>query len=70
MRQSGALLGRSGQALFAADEARLQVYDDDPWSVWWGPASQRDFNRCVLLHWWVALFGDNPVTQRRTRSSW
>ena len=53
--RAAAFLGRSGQALFRADEARLQVYVDDPWSVWHGLQEIRRRNRAVLLLWWMAL---------------
>ena len=39
--RAAAFLGRSGQALFDHDEARVQVYVDDPCTVWRGTSAQR-----------------------------
>ena len=50
--RAAAFLGRSGQSLFAADEARIQVYVDDPWSIWRGDAEARARNFDYLLLWW------------------
>ena len=53
--RAGAFLGRSGAALFEESEARLQVYVDDPWSIWRGSPEARRHNRAVLLLWWLVL---------------
>ena len=53
--RAAAFLGRSGQSMFAADEVRIQVYVDDPWSVWRGPAETRARNLGTLLLWWRVL---------------
>ena len=53
--RAAAFLGRSGQSLFCASEARLQVYVDDPWTVWRGSPERRRHLRGILLLWWIAL---------------
>ena len=53
--RAAAFLGRSGQALAAADAARTQIYVDDPWSAWSGSRAARERGRCVLLLWWLAV---------------
>ena len=53
--RAAAFLGRSGQAMFASDEVRIQVYVDDPWSIWRGPAEARARNLGTLLLWWRVL---------------
>ena len=63
--RAAALLGRSGQSLFDAAEARIQVYVDDPWTVWRGTAEQRERNRVILLLWWLAL--GPPVSWRKVQ---
>ena len=53
--RAAAFLGRSGQALFSATEVRLQVYVDDPWSIWLGDPNTRARNFGYLLLWWRVL---------------
>eukprot|EP00929_Paragymnodinium_shiwhaense_P121177 TRINITY_DN93326_c0_g1_i1.p2 TRINITY_DN93326_c0_g1~~TRINITY_DN93326_c0_g1_i1.p2 ORF type:complete len:624 (-),score=62.32 TRINITY_DN93326_c0_g1_i1:111-1853(-) len=53
--RAAAFLGRSGQALFQEDEARLEIFVDDPWSVWRGCVDTRRRNKAILLLWWLAL---------------
>ena len=61
-------LGRSGQALFASDEARLQVYVDDPWSIWRGSPAARARNKAILLLWWLVL--GPPISWRKVQQGW
>ena len=63
--RAAAFLGRSGQALFAADEARLQVYVDDPWSIWRGSEEQRRRNLGILLLWWRVL--GPPISRKKVQ---
>ena len=53
--RAAAFLGRSGQALFSASEARMEIFVDDPWSAWFGTMSVRRKNMVTLLLWWTAL---------------
>ena len=53
--RAGALMGRSGQALFDARRARIQVYVDDPWSCWRGTSDQIRLMKTQLLVWWLVL---------------
>lgn len=53
--RAAAFLGRSGQALFSASEARMEIFVDDPWSAWLGTRSERRRNMVTLLLWWTAL---------------
>ena len=53
--RAGALLGRSGQALFDARRARVQVYVDDPWTCWRGTRDQIRLMKAQLLVWWLVL---------------
>ena len=51
--RAAAFLGRSGQALFSTGETRIQVYVDDPCTVWRGNAcgpilEQSDFVTVVV----------------------
>ena len=63
--RAAAFLGRSGQAMFGADEARIQVYVDDPWSIWRGAAEDRARHFGYLLLWWRAL--GPPVSWRKVQ---
>ena len=51
----GAFLGRTGQALFTADEARVQVFVDDPCTLFRGTPEVCTRRSAVLLWWWCAL---------------
>lgn len=53
--RAAAFLGRSGQALFAPGEARIELFVDDPIVCAAGSRSQRVRCFCVLLLWWLAL---------------
>ena len=53
--RGGALLGRSGQALFAHTEARIEVYVDDPWTVWRGSRTRIRTMKVRLLLWWIVI---------------
>ena len=53
--RGGALLGRSGQALFDDTEARIEIYVDDPWTGWRGTPTRIRRMKCRLLLWWLVL---------------
>jgi len=53
--RGAALLGRSGQALFEPDQARIEIYVDDPWSGFRGTKQQIRRYKTRLLVWWLAL---------------
>jgi len=53
--RAGALLGRSGQALFDVSEARIEIYVDDPWTAWRGTPERIRLLKTRLLIWWLAL---------------
>ena len=53
--RGAAFLGRSGQSLFSAAEARLEIFVDDPWTAWRGTLEVRRTNMVTLLLWWSAL---------------
>ena len=63
--RAAAFLGRSGQALFEAHETRIQVYVDDPWTIWRGTPERRDRNKAVLLAWWLVL--GPPISWRKVQ---
>ena len=41
--------------MFSAEEVRIQVYVDDPWTVWRGSDEARARNLGLLLLWWRVL---------------
>ena len=53
--RGGALLGRSGQALFSETEARIEIYVDDPWTGWRGTRRRIKELKVRLLLWWIVL---------------
>jgi hypothetical protein len=53
--RGGALLGRSGQALFDDTEARIEIYVDDPWTGWRGTRARIRRLKTRLLCWWLIL---------------
>ena len=53
--RAAAFLGRSGQALFSTGETRIQVYVDDPCTVWRGTPAVRSWNKVILLLWWLVV---------------
>ena len=53
--RGGALLGRSGQALFDGSEARVEIYVDDPWTAFRGKPGRIRRLKCRLLLWWLVL---------------
>ena len=53
--RGGALLGRSGQSLFTQTEARIQIYVDDPWTIWRGTKQRIRAMKTRLLLWWLVL---------------
>ena len=53
--RGGALLSRSGQALFSPTEARIEVYVDDPWTAWRGTRERIRTMKVRLLLWWIVL---------------
>ena len=61
--RAAAFLGRSGQSLFTAEEARIQVYVDDPWTIWRGSEEERAKNLGLLLLWWRVL--GPPISWRK-----
>ncbi|CAK0809933.1 unnamed protein product, partial [Prorocentrum cordatum] len=63
--RTAAFLGRSGQALFSRQEARIQVYVDDPWTAWLGNSAQRARNKVILLLWWLTV--GPPVSWRKVQ---
>jgi hypothetical protein len=48
-------LGRSGQSLFDAVEMAMELFVDDPWTVWAGSRRTRRRNMVTLLLWWVIV---------------
>ena len=48
-------VGRSRQALFSTGETRVQVYVDDPCTVWRGTPEVRSWNKVILLLWWFVV---------------
>ena len=63
--RGAAFLGRSGASLFRPDEVRLQVYVDDPWTIWRGALATRRRNRAILLLWWLVL--GPPVSWKKVQ---
>ena len=63
--RAAAFLGRSGQSLFSAEEARIQVYVDDPWTIWKGGDEERAKNLGLLLLWWRVL--GPPISWRKVQ---
>ena len=53
--RGGALMGRSGQALFRPEEARIEIYVDDPLTIWRGTRSRIRLLKVRLLLWWMIL---------------
>ena len=53
--RAAAFLGRSGQALFSTGETRIQVYVDDPCTVWRGTLPVRSWNKVILFLWWLVV---------------
>ena len=53
--RGAAFLGRSGQALFDPRRARIQIYVDDPLSMWRGSVPMIRGMKCQLLLWWLAV---------------
>jgi hypothetical protein len=53
--RGAAFLGRSGQSLFETTELCLELFVDDPWSIWAGTRAKRRRNMVVLLLWWVCV---------------
>ena len=56
--RASAFLGRSGQALYSASEARPEIYVDAPLIASRGSPAQRKRNLPFLLLWWLALGPD------------
>ena len=50
-----AFIGRLSQSLFRTDQARLQIYVDDPCFLMAGPKRQRDRLTAILICLWLAL---------------
>ena len=53
--RAAAFVGRSSQALFNPKRARIQIYVDDPLTVWRGTGTQIRTMKAILLLWWIAL---------------
>ena len=53
--RAAAFIGRSSQALFCPTRARIQIYVDDPLTVWRGTVEQVRVMRTIVLLWWIAL---------------
>ena len=53
--RAAAFLGRSSQSLFCPSRARIQLYVDDPLTVWRGTPGQIRTMKTVCLLWWIAL---------------
>ena len=53
--RGAAFLGRSGQSLFDPTEMAMEIFVDDPWTVWSGSRSTRRRNMVALLLWWIII---------------
>ena len=53
--RAAAFVGRSSQSLFCPTRARIEIYVDDPLTVWRGTREQIRVMKTVLLLWWITL---------------
>ena len=70
--RGAAFLGRSGQSLFDIRRARIQIYVDDPMTIWRGTAPMIRGMKTQLLLWWLAIgLGISwPKVQHGTQVKW